>query len=603
MALLLNSINETYFLKIKTMENSVVLSGKDKMGTYVKIAVMALVACVVIVGAVFLVKALMPTNVDNAPLQYIAVQEKAGKSWSIMDADGNIVVSEEYSSDDEVSIVSPDGAYWVQSHKSGKYSLFSVDSPDKPLTDAYDQVTRFFGEIAYAANNGEQIVVINTSGEVIATLPKEVKTVSSYSADNDRAAFVSQDGKYGYLNGEGEVVLKAEYTVAYDFHQGLAIVSKDSIEDEFVYLVIDTEGNVKCDIDTEKYDLVSFYYSEGLIPVIDKDKEGVVFLNEDGEVVEDYSRKYTIAAGFIDGYCVVVNEDNEYGVINKDGEEIIRLGKFEELGNLGKGIFLAEKDDAVGVIDAEGNTVIDFKYDGGSYLNYCRIGDNFILERENSSAYVLLNRAGEKISQSKIADISLGLRYSSVTYVDVDKLAERMVEGIGKEGFTPISDKVSVADVMELYNKETSDVGRYDYTCVLQESAVGDYTVNLSLRSYSYLLEEMSHYVQRSSGGWYTYNERVSDGFKWADNSYAFSFEVTVSVYDDTVREILKGKVESLLEGKGFDKVDENVYEAASESGFYPTVTVEDDGYSELKLSFAPFVEMSYNSCAMEDYE
>lgn len=585
------------------MENSVVLSEKDKMGTYVKIAVLALVACVVIVGAVFLVKALMPTNVDNASLQYIAVQEREGKSWSIMDADGNIVVSEEYSKDDEVSIVSLDGAYWVQSHKSGKYSLFSVDSPDKPLTDvAYDQATRFFGEIAYAANNGEQIVVVNTSGEVVATLPKEVKTVSSYSADNDRAVFISQDGKYGYLNGDGEVVLKAEYTVAYDFHQGLAIVSKDSTEDDFVYSVIDTDGNVKCKIDTEKYDLAYYYYSEGLIPVLDKEKEGLVFLNEEGKVAEDYSRKYISSTGFLDGYCVVENEDGECAVINKEGEEIIRLGKFEGLANIGEGIFLAAKDDAIGVIDAEGNTIIGFKYDDGSYLNYCRMGDNFILERENSSAYVLLNRAGEKISQSKIADISLGLRYSSVTYVDVDKLAERMVEGIDKNGFTPINGKVNIADVMEIYGKSTEDVGHYDSSCTLEEYTVGDYTVTLSVESSSYLLEEMSHYEQRSYGGWYTYNERVSDGYKWRDGEYSFSFEVSADVYDDAVREILMAKIASLLEGKGFDKVDENVYETESESGFYPTVTIVDNGYSELKLSFAPFVEMAYGSCDMGDY-
>lgn len=585
------------------MENSVVLSGKNKMGTYVKIAVLALLACVVIVGAVFFVKALMPTNVDNAPLQYIAVQEKDGKSWSIMDAKGNIVVSEEYSNDDEISIVSLDGAYWVKSHKSGKYSLFSVDSPDKSLTDvAYDQATRFFGDIAYAANNGEQIVVVNTKGEVVVTLPKEVKTVTSYSVDNDRTVFISQDGKYGYLDGDGEIVLKADYTVAYDFHQGLAIVSKDSIDDEFVYSVIDTDGNVKCEIDTKEYDLVYYYYSEGLIPVLDKEKEGLVFLNEDGAVAEDYSRKYNSSAGFLDGFSVVGNEDDECGVINKEGEEIIRLGKFDGLANIGGGFFLAAKDDAVGVIDAEGNTVIDFKYDGGSYLNYCRIGDNFILERENSSAYVLLNRAGEKISQSKIADISLGLSYSSVTYVDVDKLAERMVEGIDKNGFTPINDKVNIADVMELYGKSTEDVGHYDKSCTLEEYTVGDYTVTLSVKSSSYLLEEMSHYEQRSYG-WYTYNERVSDGYKWRDGEYSFWLEVSVSIYDDTIREILMAKVASLLEGKGFDKVDENVYESESESGFYPTVTIEDNSYSELKLSFAPFVEMAYGSCDMGDYE
>lgn len=586
------------------MEKQNLLSMNDPKNNVVKIAVAALCGLVAFVAGFFILKALMPKDVDNAPLSYIAVQEKAGKSWSIMDANGNIVVNEEYSDEDEISLVSADGAYWVKSHKSSKYNLFSVESPDKPLTDVdYDNVTRFFGDIAYASVLGEPIVVVNTSGEVVATLPREVRGVSYYSVDNDRACFEGKDGLYGFIDGDGEIVIEPKYTVAGYFNDGVAVVTADSLdeaEEGLEYSIIDTDGKVLGTIDAEKYEITGVY-TEDLMPVqLKDDEEGLVYLDKKGQVAIDLSRKYNSGAPFIDGYAVVENEDGECCVINKDGETFIRLGKYEGLYNIGDGLFLAEKNDDTGIINVEDETIVDFKYDEGNYLSYCRIGDNFIMGRRGNSgtSYVLLNRAGEKISQFKINDISLDLKWSSVKFIDIDELAEKLVEGIDKEGYTSFNGKTKIADLANMYNISVDEVSRYSSNLELDNFEVGDFTVRLNAGFGEYLVEEEYHYTTVNSG-WYSYQRRVSDGYKWKDLDYS-SLSLSVSIYDIAIGKAVSAKVGKLLEAKGFTKVDDNVYEAENSEGYYPNVSIENGGYM-FTLEFAPYPEIPY--CSFDDEE
>lgn len=580
------------------MENQIVSSKNGNTTAIVKIAVAVLCGLAVVVGGIFLVKALMPKNVDNAPLNYIAVQEKAGKSWSIMDANGNIVVNEEYDDDDRVSLVSADGAYWVWSHKSSKYRLFSVKSPDKALTDVdYDNVTQFYGDIAYATVYGEPIVVINTDGEVVATLSKDVKSVGYYSADNDRACFQGDGGLYGFLNGDGEIVIKAKYTEPCSFHDGVAVVTTDSIEN-CEYSIIDLDGKELGTIDTEEYDILGFY-SDDLMPARLKDgEEGLVYLDKKGKVAIDYSHKYSDGMQYVDGFAVVENDDDECCVIDREGVAVVRLGKYKGLYNLGDGLFIALKNEKVGIINSKDETIVDFKYESGLFLNYCRLGDNFFLERANNGTYTLLDKNGEKISHPKVSNISVVASNSTVKFYDLDELAEEMVEGIEKNGYASFDGKTKIADLANMYNISVDEVSRYSSNLELDNFEVGDFTVRLNAGFGEYLVEEEYHYTTVYSG-WYSYQRRVSDGYKWKDIEYT-SVSLSVSIDELAVGEALKAKIVKLLEAKGFTKVADGIYEAESSDGYYPNVSIENGGYM-FTLEFAPYPEIPY--CSFDDEE
>lgn len=59
-----------------------------------------------------------------------------------------------------------------------------------------------------------------------------------------RALFLNQEGKYGYLDARGEVVIEAQYDRAYDFSEGLALVGNTDKEGTTTYRLINAEGNV-----------------------------------------------------------------------------------------------------------------------------------------------------------------------------------------------------------------------------------------------------------------------------------------------------------------------------------------------------------------------
>ena len=97
-------------------------------------------------------------------------------SWSIIDDEGNVVVREEYAAADSVSAIYK-GVYWVRS--GNKYQLYSIDSPKQPLSDIeYVGVTDFHSDRAVVARERQPLQIINTEGEVVATLARNIASRS-----------------------------------------------------------------------------------------------------------------------------------------------------------------------------------------------------------------------------------------------------------------------------------------------------------------------------------------------------------------------------------------------------------------------------------------
>ena len=69
---------------------------------------------------------------DTDKFYYLAVQMEKDGNWSIIDGDGKVIVKDEYPADNEIWIPTQKGVYWVKA--KNKFSLYSVDSPKKPLT-------------------------------------------------------------------------------------------------------------------------------------------------------------------------------------------------------------------------------------------------------------------------------------------------------------------------------------------------------------------------------------------------------------------------------------------------------------------------------------
>lgn len=83
-----------------------------------------------------------------------------------------------------------------------------------------------------------------------------------------------------------------------------------------------------------------------------------------GEITQglkDAVKKYDVVHSFNNGLAYVENQDG-YGVINKDGREIVSCGNTMK-GSIGEGLIAVSKDGKYGYVDINGDLVIPYTYD------------------------------------------------------------------------------------------------------------------------------------------------------------------------------------------------------------------------------------------------
>lgn len=432
---------------------------------------------------------------------YLPVQMSKDASWSIIDKDGNEVVKEEYPADAEVSLIR-DGVYWVKTN--GKCQLFSIDSPKKPLTEEeFTNVTLFNAGVAAVSNPNEMIRIINTKGKTVTTLPNAVKKCWMFS-DEGYTVFQHTSNKMGILDSKGEIVVPADYSyIAIDLYDGLTLAKKNDDDNKFV--IINMKGEKQGEINTEQYYLLSNTIFDGKIIVRDKDNEDgpSIILDKTGKKLFEIrkARQKYFSAIYLDGFLAYNSADDNYGVVNDEGEEIIRP-KYKALNNLGNGEFAAKKGDKWGVINEKDETIIDFDYDEGSV----KMGDNYFLR--DASGWVLIGKDKKEITSCYKIEVGAASNYAE--YVDIDGLGGAILKTI-EEWEQPMT-----ASGFAKKNSLSIDDYHYSRSISLKPNIDDKITGLLCLNYEDYIAEEKTH-VEQVNDGWFTYNKTVSDGWGWTN--------------------------------------------------------------------------------------
>ncbi len=103
----------------------------------------------------------------------------------------------------------------------------------------------------------------------------QVAGYTRVSCLSEGLAWVQKDGKWGYINKTGKVVIPLQYDDAYSFYEGLAVVKKDG-----KYGFINKTGNIIVPL---QYDDVGAFY-EGLAWVYKDGEE--FYINKQGQRVD-----------------------------------------------------------------------------------------------------------------------------------------------------------------------------------------------------------------------------------------------------------------------------------------------------------------------------
>ncbi len=137
---------------------------------------------------------------------------------------------------------------------------------------------------------------------------KAKKEVLPELKNKEKRFIIKQDGKFGFIDGNGKVIIEPKYDSALDFTEMLARVEKNG---KFGF--INKSGNVIVNF----YLDMAWYFSNGFaVAYIDSREHGALYINKYGKAL--FENKYDINFSFNDGKAFV--EDCSL-TINSNGEE------------------------------------------------------------------------------------------------------------------------------------------------------------------------------------------------------------------------------------------------------------------------------------------
>lgn len=401
-------------------------------------------------------------------VEYLAVQFEKGQNWSIIDASGNVVISEEFDKDAEISIIT-DGAFWVKD-KNG-YQLFSIDNPKKPLIDDYfKSATRFVNGYSFVSKDGSAIEVINTKGETVKTLPGNITMVYGVSPDGYVCYYDANKKLYGLLDEDGDIVMEAKYTYLSPVIEDVAFASaKDSKK----FLIINPKGKEQGSISTEKYDIVTFEYSDGLIPVLAEESENkeVMYFDKKGEKVMTLKKSHydrllfetSSSIGYFyppytmyNGYVVYGNDSEKFGVADKNGEMLIRAKYDRAYPYVGEG-FVARKSDKWGLIDAEDKEILEFDYDEIAGIT---VGGNYLVKKDG--LYNIIDKEAKRVGKDEFYNVSCYMCEYWINAISTPQIVTALTSSLTANSYDGINVEDNPTKVASVYNAKDPKDYLYD---------------------------------------------------------------------------------------------------------------------------------------------
>jgi len=274
--------------------------------------------------------------------------------------------------------------------KDGKYGFINLDG-ELIIAPQYDDYVSFVGGVAQVKFNDTWGLVDKQNNILLPfiyskkLLSGKYQEANNWKDENGNLQFVcvKKKDKFGILSPSGEEILPCEYDEIFNYiGENCFIVRKDNlyglvdttynvlipcIYDEIdseencklcmvkkgdLYGLIDKKGNIvyllgKERIESLPYDGVYKIYGYDENNRNERLKRG--FVNELGKLIIPV--KYYTDEHFVNGYCVVQNEQRESLIINKNNE-IIFKNEYKEkydnythcgkIKNLGYGLFLIE---------------------------------------------------------------------------------------------------------------------------------------------------------------------------------------------------------------------------------------------------------------------
>lgn len=387
----------------------------------------------------------------ESEVEYIPVQEEENGNWGMVSPSGEMLFSAEFVN--KPTYVR-NGRFMVK-NADGLWEIYTADEKPKQVGGTYVEAGEFYEDVAPVVEKGKPVELIDRDGNVKATLDKiDGKPVEAVSNFTDGIAYFISDGKYGFIDTSGKMILPAKYSGVIGIGEGKILVTEEvkakNGSTETVHNVIDYKGTVLFKVDKEKFVYASWYEDDEAVASQTVDGEtryGIV--DEKGEWVLKPSSKLKGILGKR-GENFVYYDGDAYGLMNTDGEVILRA-KYSFLTFFNDDILVKGEKDEYSLIDLEGNEVGEDTYEN----IYSSHDGKHAFVTESRHSYVIIDAKGNVVDKKQSFYDFGGISADNLIhsdYVDVQSFVAAVFSGDGLRGVNSQSDVRAVLEALEVEN-------------------------------------------------------------------------------------------------------------------------------------------------------
>lgn len=326
---------------------------------------------------------------------YVSVQIEDSKMWSLLDvASGDFVMTDEFFAPSSCVVK---GSFFVENDKQ-EFDLYNLkDTRNKLNRNSYTIVTNFNSEgYAIVRTKDEPWQIIDTQGNAVATLDKNVMVLSGFTKDG-LALFMNKDQMMGYVNTAGEIVIKPRYKFGTIFSDGIAFVLTKQENDHNYLAAIDPAGNTVFSFSDAKYSDVGLFH-DGYMFAVEGDH--CVLLDKTGQKVMKVCNGTNISNLSYQDNKVIYFDGTYYGLMDLE-EKILIRAKYQHLQFQEDGNLLAQNSNSkYGVITSEDDIRMPFDYDELYYI----APDRYITKA--GAVFIMIDSKGKEICKKAFTSFS-----------------------------------------------------------------------------------------------------------------------------------------------------------------------------------------------------
>jgi len=202
--------------------------------------------------------------------------------------------------------------------KNDNRKIVYIKDNGEDIKTQFIKTSHFHNGLALVTKEKGKLQYIDEDFKEVITLSENIEEAGYFF--DERAKFKGKNGKWGFIDMSGNIIIKAQYDYVESFSEGGAMVRKTYENERGVIYrgIIDVDGKEIIKLDDDYKSLTGFH--DGLAAYAKPNERG--YLNKKGESIiknKDWDRIYPFHEGF-----ACVQENGDFGLIDKKGNRIIK---------------------------------------------------------------------------------------------------------------------------------------------------------------------------------------------------------------------------------------------------------------------------------------